>query len=68
MKVFVKIAAGWLAIWGIGYIAGSFTAASFDLASWTYESRSLIALMASMGCAFVVPFAFALGEDGSGLR
>lgn len=62
MKDFIKIIAGWVAIWGIGYLAGSFTAASFDLTAWTYESRSLIAFMAALGSATLVPIIFAAKE------
>lgn len=62
MKDFLKIIVGWVSIWGIGYLAGSFTAASFDLTVWTYESRSLIALMAALGSAIVVPIILAAKE------
>lgn len=59
MKVVIKIFAAWLAIWGLGYIAGSFTAASFDITQWSESSRSLIALMSTMFCGLCVPVIFA---------
>lgn len=68
MKVALKVAVGWVAIWGIGYIAGSFTAASFDLSGWTYESRSLIAMFASLFCGLLVPMLMANEESSRGLR
>lgn len=52
MKVIIKIAAAWAAIWFIIYVAGSFTAASFDISVWTYESRFLCGLFGAIGAAF----------------
>lgn len=68
MKVVFRIAAGWAAIWGMAYLAGSFTAASFNMTVWTYESRSLIALMAATVSAIFVPIILSIGDSSRGLR
>jgi len=52
MKVVFKIAAAWAAIFFIIYVAGSFTAASFNISEWTYASRSLCGLFGAVGAVF----------------